>query len=74
MFWLTAKLDNKRRNVSSWNKNYFGDIFKIKKEVEGKLENLQKAKRDGLGSKDMILEEDNCRRLWKDTMNREEMY
>ena len=55
MFRLSTKLDNVRRNVKPWNKRYFGDIFKIKKDMEGKLENLQKVMGDGSASDNMII-------------------
>ena len=42
--------------------------------MESKLENLQKVMGDDLALDDMIFEEENCRRVWKDTMNREEMF
>lgn len=45
-----------------------------KKEVEGKLEELQKAMGEGLASEDMILEDKNCRMVLKDTMNRDETF
>jgi len=53
-------------------KTHFGDIFKTKKEVEGKMEDLQKALGKGSTLEDMILEEENYRRLWKDTMIKED--
>ena len=40
IFKLSAKLDNVRRNVRPWQKNHFGDMFKTKKKVEGKLEEI----------------------------------
>lgn len=63
MFRLSTKLDKVRRNVQPWKKTHFGDIFKTKKEVEVKLEELQKAIGEGFFSKDMILEEENGKRV-----------
>ena len=41
MYRLTQKLDNIKRNVKGWAKSSFGDLFKIKGEVEEKLKKLQ---------------------------------
>ena len=41
MYRLAQKLDNIRRNVKGWAKSSFGDLFKIKGEVEEKLKKLQ---------------------------------
>ena len=41
MYRLTQKLDNIRRNVKGWAKSSFGDLFKIKGEVEEKLKKLK---------------------------------
>lgn len=41
MYRLTQKLDNIRRNIKGWAKSSFGDLFKIKGEVEEKLKKLQ---------------------------------
>ena len=41
MYRLTQKLDNIRRNVRVWAKSLFGDLFKIKGEVEERLKELQ---------------------------------
>ena len=48
MYRLFVKLKNVRRNVVPWKKRYFGDIFKTKVEVEGKLVRLQKAMGEGI--------------------------
>ena len=41
MYKLTQKLDNIRRNVKVWAKSSFGDLFKIKGEVEEKIKKIQ---------------------------------
>lgn len=41
MFCIANKLENIRREVVSWKKTSFRDIFKQKKEIEGKLDDFQ---------------------------------
>lgn len=41
MYRLTQKLDNIRKNIKGWAKSSFGDLFKIKGEVEEKIKEIQ---------------------------------
>ena len=41
IFRLTQKLDNVNMNAKEWAKRSFGDLFKIKGEVEEELKWLQ---------------------------------
>ena len=48
MYRLTQKLDNIRRNIKGSAKGSFGDLFKIKGDVEEKLKKLQREIAEGI--------------------------
>ena len=74
MYRLTQKLDNIRRNVRVWAKSSFGDLFKIKGEVEEKLKKLQGVIAEGTNSEEAIQEEEKYRKEWKEILQREEIF
>ena len=74
MFQLTWKLDNVRRNAKDWAKISFGDVFKIKKEIGEELKRIQSVMEVGDFTKSTTLEEENCRKKWKDAISREEIF
>jgi hypothetical protein len=74
MYRLTQKLDNVRRNLKNWAKNSFGDIFKMKGEIENRLKNLQESMAKGDNREKTTLEEENYRVKWKDITAKEETF
>lgn len=53
MFIISKKLEIIKREVRAWNNSSFGDIFKRKKEVETKLDRLQRIIVEGVTSMDI---------------------
>jgi hypothetical protein len=74
MYRLMQKLDNVRRNIKDWAKNSFGDIFKMKGEIENKLKDLQESMDKGDNRANTTLEEENYRMKWKDITAKEETF
>lgn len=70
MYRLTQKVDN----IRGWAKCSFGDIFKVKKDVEEKLKNLQGAIAEGSNLEEDTYEEEEYRKKWKDIILREEIF
>ena len=74
MYRLTQKLDNVRRNVKGWAKGSFGDLFKIKGDVEEKLKKLQGEIAKRINLDNATQEEEEYREKWKDILLREEFF
>ena len=62
MYGLTQKLDNIRRNIKGQAKSFFGDLLKIKGEVEEKLKKLQGEIAEGNNLESATQEEEEYRK------------
>lgn len=74
MFRIAEKLKLIRREVKGWNKATFGDIFKKKKELCSRLEQLKSNMVAGDPPHSMLVEEDECHKNWKEILSKEEIY
>lgn len=74
MFHLTQKLDNVRKNAREWAKRFFWDVFKIKQDVEEGIKRIKTTMVVGDDTEATTLEEEICRRKWKETNLKEEIF
>ncbi|XP_057813277.2 uncharacterized protein LOC131027275 [Cryptomeria japonica] len=68
------KLKLINREVKGWNKATFGDIFKKKKVLGFRLEQLQSIMATGNPPDPILMEEEECHKSWKDILSKEEVY
>jgi len=73
IFQLQKKLRNIKVKIKEWNKMDFGDIFKEKIWIEGKLEQIHKEWAKGNNDEDFAEQEKSLTQQWNDRCKQEEI-
>ncbi|XP_057868066.2 uncharacterized protein LOC131075250 [Cryptomeria japonica] len=74
MFRIVEKLKLINREVKGWNKATFGDIFKKKKVLGSRMEQIQSIMAIGNPPDPILMEEEECHKNRKDILSKEEIY